>query len=97
MPPYTLRTEVDVRLSGAVLLFTVAATMLAGVLFGCIPAWQAARINLNEVLKERGRSAVSTGRGGLRRTLVIAEFAARSESARRWRPGSSKPLERCTR
>ena len=75
MPPYTLRTEVDVRLSGAVLLFTVAATMLAGVLFGCIPAWQAARINLNEVLKEGGRSAVSTGRGGLRRTLVIVEFA----------------------
>jgi putative ABC transport system permease protein len=75
MPPYTLRTEADVRLSGAVLLFTVAATMLAGVLFGCIPAWQAARINLNEVLKESGRSTVSAARSGLRRTLVIVEFA----------------------
>ena len=63
------------RLSGTVLLFTVAATMLAGVLFGCVPAWQAARINLNEVLKEGGRSAVSAGRGGLRRSLVILEFA----------------------
>src|SRR5271156_497454 len=75
MPPYTLRTEADVRLSGAVLLFTVAATLLAGVLFGSVPAWQAARMNLNEVLKEGGRSALSAGRHGFRRTLVIAEFA----------------------
>src|SRR5271163_126633 len=74
MPPYTLRTEVDVRLNGSVLLFTVAATLLAGVLFGCAPAWQAARINLNDVLKEGGRSTVSAGRGGLRRSLVIVEF-----------------------
>ena len=75
MPPYTLLSETDVRMSLPVLLFTVVTVMLAGVLFGCAPAWRAARMNLNEVLKEGGGSARSTGRHGLRRALVIAEFA----------------------
>ncbi len=75
MPPFTLPSEADVRLNGPVLLFTVAATMFAGILFGCAPALQAARMNLNEVLKEGGRSASGSGRHGLRRALVIAEFA----------------------
>jgi putative ABC transport system permease protein len=75
MPPFTLPSEADVRVNFPVLLFTLCATMLAGVLFGCAPAWQAARMNLNEVLKEGGRTASSSGRHGLRRSLVIAEFA----------------------
>src|ERR1700678_182340 len=75
MPPYTLLSEADVRMSVPVLLFTVVTVMLAGVLFGCAPALRAARMNLNEVLKEGGGSARSTGRHGLRRALVIAEFA----------------------
>jgi predicted permease len=75
MPPFTLPSEADVRLNIPVLLFTVVATLLAGVLFGSVPAWQAARMNLNDVLKEGGRSAVGVGRHGLRRALVIVEFA----------------------
>ena len=75
MPPFTLPYEADVRLNLPVLLFTVAASLLAGVLFGCAPAWRSARMNLNEVLKEGGRSALAAGRHGLRRTLVVAEFA----------------------
>jgi putative ABC transport system permease protein len=75
MPPYTLLSETDVRMSVPVLLFTLATVMLAGVLFGCAPAWRAARMNLNEVLKEGGGAVRSTGRHGLRRALVIAEFA----------------------
>ena len=63
------------RLNIPVSLFTVAATLLAGVLFGSVPAWQAASMNLNDVLKEGGRSAVGAGRHGFRRALVIAEFA----------------------
>lgn len=74
MPPGMLLSEADVRLNLPVLLFTVATTMLAGILFGCAPAWQASRLNLNEVLKEGGRSAFS-GRHALRRGLVIVEFA----------------------
>jgi putative ABC transport system permease protein len=75
MPPYTLLSETDVRMSVPVLLFTLGTVMLAGVLFGCAPAWHAARMNLNEVLKEGGGTARSTGRHGLRRALVTAEFA----------------------
>jgi len=75
MPPGTLLSEADVRLNLPVLLFTLAITMLAGILFGCAPALQATRLNLNEVLKEGGRSAFSVGRQGLRRGLVVAEFA----------------------
>jgi putative ABC transport system permease protein len=75
LPPFTLPSEADVRLNVPVLLFTVAATMLSGVLFGCVPAWQAARQDLNEMLKEGGRTSASAGRNRLRRTLVAAEFA----------------------
>jgi putative ABC transport system permease protein len=74
MPPNMLLSEADVRLSLPVLLFTISATVLAGVLFGCAPAWQATRLDLNEILKEGGRSLVF-GRSLLRRSLVVIEFA----------------------
>jgi putative ABC transport system permease protein len=75
MPPFTLPYEANVRLNPPVLLFTLAATALAGVLFGCAPAWQSSHLNLNDVLKEGGRTSFGGGRHGLRRALVIAEFA----------------------
>ncbi|MGA8103504.1 MAG: ABC transporter permease [Candidatus Acidiferrales bacterium] len=75
MPPFTLPYEANVGLNAPVLLFTVAATGLAGVIFGCAPALQASRMNLSDVLKEGGRSASGLGRHGLRRSLVVVEFA----------------------
>jgi predicted permease len=75
MPQYTLPSEADVRLSLPVLLFTILLTMISGVIFGCAPAWQASKLDLNETLKEGGRSASGSVRNGLRRTLVILEFA----------------------
>jgi predicted permease len=74
VPQYTLPSEADVTLNIPVLLFTMAATMLAGVLFGCVPALQAARLNLNDTLKEGGRSA-GAGKHRVRHALVLAEFA----------------------
>ena len=73
LPPYTLPSEADIRLSVPVLLFTLAATTVAGVLFGCAPAWQASRLHLAETLKEGGRTAAG-GRNRLRRALVMVEF-----------------------
>ncbi len=75
MPPFTLPSEADVRLSLPVLLFTSAAAVLSGVIAGCAPAWQATRLNLNDTLKEEGRSSVGAGRHRLRRALVVTEVA----------------------
>jgi putative ABC transport system permease protein len=74
MPPYTLPLEADVRLNVPVLLFTLGASLLCGVLFGCAPAWHATRLSLNASLNDEGRSTLG-GRQGLRRALVVAEFA----------------------
>jgi predicted permease len=58
-----------------VLFFNFGAALLAGILCGCAPAWQTARSNLSDTLKEGGRSGSSAERHGLRRGLVIVEFA----------------------
>ena len=48
---------------------------LAGLLFGCAPAWYATRVDPAEALKEGGRSGTGAGRHRLRSVLVIGEFA----------------------
>jgi predicted permease len=75
MPPFTLPSEADVTLNLPVLLFTLLATTIAGMLFGCAPAWQASSVDPNETLKEGGRSGTGAGRHRLRRSLVVGEFA----------------------
>jgi putative ABC transport system permease protein len=72
--PFDLPSEADVRLSIPVLLFTLAATTVAGIFFGCAPAWHASRVNPNEALKESGRAGTSAARHRLRRILVVSEF-----------------------
>ena len=74
MPPYMLPTEAHVRLNVPVLLFTLAACGLSGILAGAAPAWQAARANVNEILKDAARS-VTGGGNRLRQALVVVEFA----------------------
>ena len=75
LPPFSIPSEADVSLNVPVLLFSLGATLLAGVLCGCAPAWQTARWNLSDTLKEGGRSAGTAGKHGLRRALVVVEFA----------------------
>jgi putative ABC transport system permease protein len=77
MPPVgtMLPSEANIRVSLPVLFFTIAVTMFAGLLFGSAPAWQATRLDLNEVLKLGGRSGGGGVRRGARRFLVIAEFS----------------------
>ena len=74
MPPDMLPTESNVKLNVPVLLFTLAVCGLSGILFGAAPAWQAARGNVNEVLKEGARSLRGGGRR-LRHAFVVVEFA----------------------
>ena len=75
MPPFTLPSEADVTLNIPVLLFTLGATMLAGVLFGCAPAFQAMHLNLNDTLKEGGRGGVGAAKHRVRHALVLVEFS----------------------
>ncbi|MGH9528006.1 MAG: FtsX-like permease family protein, partial [Terriglobales bacterium] len=62
-------------LSWPVLLFTLGVAILTGLIFGAIPAWQAARADPQAGLKEGGRAAAAGGRAGVRDGLVIAEVA----------------------
>jgi putative ABC transport system permease protein len=75
MPRGTLPTEADLHLNLPILLFTLLATTVAGLLFGSAPAWYASRIDPGETLKEGGRAGVGAGRHRLRQGLVIGEFA----------------------
>jgi predicted permease len=61
---------IDVR----VLLFTVAVSALTGMLAGTLPAVRAGRSDLNEALKEGGRSDGAIGLGA-RRALIACEVA----------------------
>ena len=75
MPQGTLPSEADLSLNVPVLLFSFGASVLAGLLFGCAPAWYATNVEPGEALKEGGRTGSSAGRRGLRRALVVGEFA----------------------
>jgi predicted permease len=64
-----------VSIDGRILLFTLALTLLTGVLFGLAPALQAGQVNLNELLKEGGRSGAGNRQRRLRDALVVVEVA----------------------
>ena len=74
MPQGILPSEADLTLNLPVLLVTLCATTLAGVLFGCAPAWYASRLDPAETLKEGGRSGTSRMRNLVRKSLVVGEF-----------------------
>jgi len=57
-----------------VLLFALGVSVLTGILFGLVPAWQTARPRLVPALKE-GAAVVSSGHVWLRKGLVVAQVA----------------------
>jgi putative ABC transport system permease protein len=70
--PQGFPVGLDVR----VLLFTLAISVIAGLVFGIFPAAQLARVDLNATLRAEGRSA-SPGRAGTmtRSVLVVSQVA----------------------
>jgi predicted permease len=64
----------EVSLDSRVLLFSLALSLLAGIVFGLAPALQTSRVDLQEVLKESGR-CWSGARQRLQGVLVAVEVA----------------------
>jgi putative ABC transport system permease protein len=75
LPQNTSLAE-QVAIDGTVLVFTAAIAIFTGLVFGMVPAWQASRADVQETLKEGGRSGSSgVGHHRIRSALVIVEAA----------------------
>jgi putative ABC transport system permease protein len=76
LSPASLPRAAEVGVDFRVLGLTLALSLLAGMIFGLAPAWQATRVGLNEELKESGRSSAGGARQARARgLLVVAEIA----------------------
>jgi len=64
----------DIRPDASVVLYSVAVTIMAGMLFGLLPAWQASSTDLNQVLKSGG-SSLGSSRRRSRAVLVTVQVA----------------------
>jgi putative ABC transport system permease protein len=65
----------EIGLDIRVLAFTLLLSLATGVLFGLAPAFQVSRVDLQEALKQGGRSGAVPGARWLRGGLVAAEVA----------------------
>jgi predicted permease len=70
-PPFWI----DIRVDGIVLAFAAGITILAALVSGIIPAIQATRANIHDVLKDESRGTSSMRIGRFSRGLVVAELA----------------------
>jgi putative ABC transport system permease protein len=68
--PFWMNFDLDLRVLG----FTLAITLLTGLIFGAVPALQTSRVDLNDTLKEGGRGN-SGVRSRARSLLVVSEIA----------------------
>jgi putative ABC transport system permease protein len=75
--PRDLVSLQTVGLNVTVLLWTFGVSLLTGIIFGLAPAFHISRLNLNDSLKEGGKSETgqATGSRRLRNALVVSEIA----------------------
>ena len=64
----------EIGVNAAVFVFTFAVSLLTGIVFGLVPAIQAARTDVNHALKSGGKGSINSG-SRLRRVLVVGEIA----------------------
>jgi len=70
--PHLEQVGIDARVLG----WTALVSLLTGVACGLAPAWQSARLKLNDALKEGGRGATEgAGQQRWRSSLVVVELA----------------------
>ena len=72
--PGALPRADEVSLDSRVLLFTMALSLFAGIVFGLAPALKTSRVDLQEILKESGRG-LSGARHRLQGVFVVVEIA----------------------
>jgi len=75
MAPNRFPRADEIAIDGNVLLFTLAVSLLTGILFGLGPAWRATQLNLVTMLKEGGRQSTSGSRHRTNRILAVCEVA----------------------
>jgi len=73
--PEGLSLSTNLRLDGSVLLFSLGLSIATGVVFGLAPALHAARVDLNEALKQSGGRSSSASSARLRSATVVFEVA----------------------
>ncbi|HSS98399.1 MAG TPA: ADOP family duplicated permease, partial [Terriglobales bacterium] len=74
MLPIDLPRSSSIELDAKVLLFTLGLSLLAGVLFGLVPALKTSHLGLNTELKESGRNS-SASHNRAQGILVVLEMA----------------------
>src|ERR1043166_4243524 len=75
LPDELLPFFVKIELDGRALLFTLLISLLTALFVGLIPALRTASLDLNESLKEGGKSGTSAGMQRVRGLLVVTEIA----------------------
>jgi len=79
MAIYLPADSADVKISTLpdlrILLFTLAVTMLTGLIFGLVPALRATRPDVGRILKDQAGAVVGGGHNALRKALVVAQVA----------------------
>jgi predicted permease len=73
--PRENRAALDLPLDARVLGFTLAVSILTGLLFGLAPAWQATKLDLTASLKDQTGAGASRSRLRLNKLLVVAQVA----------------------
>jgi predicted permease len=66
-----LQATLDLRVLG----FTMALSMLTGILFGIAPAWRATQVDLMPALKDSVRTSSAASRSLLSKSLIVAQVA----------------------
>jgi putative ABC transport system permease protein len=75
LSPGTIPRINEVSLDGLTLAFTVGVSLLTSLLFGLLPALRVSKPDLQEALKQGGRTSTSGSSSSLRGLLVISEVA----------------------